>query len=260
MQDAPRQRIKELLLLHRTRERRAQGLALVPGFKCVGELLASPWPLVEVLATDEALDKLPNSLRKRLDRGVPLLRIHESDAVKLAAQPTPEGLVAVAAVPAGLEDTLALTGDGGPQLVLDGLADPGNLGSVIRTAAWFGITRVVLVGDCADLCSAKVLRASMGAVFRLTRACRVEDVGQSEWTGSGRWIGLEALGDHPLQGFRFLPGDVLVMGSESHGLGPTQTRLDTTLSIPGAAGVESLNVGHAFAITAWEQYRQALDD
>ena len=260
MHDTSRSQLKSLLELHHSRTRRELALVLVPGFKCLDELLLSRWPLREVYLTDSAAERLPAPVLRRLQRDDLLWRIHESDAVKLAAQPAPEGIIALAECPAELESRDALMAAQGPQLLLDGLADPGNLGSVIRTAAWFGIRRIGLVGACADVGNTKVLRASMGAVFRLSHAVRLDEGDLANLAGSHRLIGLDGAASTSLDQFHFQPGDVLVMGSESHGLGDSRPHLGLSLAIPGAGSVESLNVGHAFAVAAWEQFRQGSRD
>lgn len=260
MTDLTRTRFKELLGLHRSRERREQGLVLVPGFKCLEELVGSPWEIRGLLVTDEARELLPASVIRRLGGDANILRMHASDAARLADQPSPEGVIAVAEVPATLEDPAFQLAGGGPRVVLDGLSDPGNLGSVIRTAAWFGLGRLLLLGASADVGSIKVLRASMGAVFRLDSVVRAEQGISARPAVGGRWIGLDAGGEASLSDFRFRPGDVIVLGGESHGLDASRPFLDLTLSIPGAAPVESLNAGHAFAAVAWEQFRQGRND
>jgi tRNA(Leu) C34 or U34 (ribose-2'-O)-methylase TrmL len=102
----------------------------------------------------------------------------------------------------------------------------GQPGSVIRTAAWFGLGRLLLLGASADVGSIKVLRASMGAVFRLDSVVRAEHDTLARPAEGGRWIGLDAGGDACLSDFRFRPGDVIVLGGESHGLDASRPFLD----------------------------------
>jgi tRNA G18 (ribose-2'-O)-methylase SpoU len=96
----------------------------------------------------------------------------------------------------------------------------------------------------------------MGAVFQLA-ACRVlEYENELDAIPPARLVGLDAHAGTPLEDFAFLPDDVLVLGSESHGLRVAESRLTARLRIPGSGRLESLNVGHAMAVCAWERFRR----
>ena len=139
-------------------------------------------------------------------------------------------------------------------LALDGVRDPGNLGTLIRLCDWFGIGRLLCSPDTVDAYNPKVLQATMGSIGRVQlhyapleealRGCGVPVYGAS--------MEGQAVAAQPLQG----PG-VLVMGSESHGLGEGIRKLLTaTLSIPAFGQAESLNVATAAAILLYEIRRQ----
>jgi TrmH family RNA methyltransferase len=144
-------------------------------------------------------------------------------------------------------------------LALDDVQDPGNVGTIIRLADWFGITDIVCSTGTADCFAPKVVQASMGAIARV----RVHYTNLAEW--------LRALGDTPIYGTylegeniyrsQLTPTGVIVMGNEGRGISPTLTPLITRrLNIPSFAcgeASESLNVGVATAIIASEFRRRS---
>ena len=167
---------------------------------------------------------------------------------------TPQGMLAVCRMPdTALPDVLT----GQRYVVLDGVQDPGNVGTVIRTADAFGCDGVVLLSGCADVYSVKTLRASMGAVFRVP-------VWQTD--AASLRARLDAAG-LPLYGaaLRDDTADVralelhrcaIAIGSEGRGLTQQVLALcDRTVRIPMAAHCESLNAAMAAAVLLWEAYR-----
>ena len=163
---------------------------------------------------------------------------------------TPQGVLAIARVrEATAAEAIAIAREAGwPLVVLDRIQDPGNVGAICRTAAAAGAPALVVLEGCADPFGAKAVRASAGNVFRLT-------------VGHGRWReldGLEAYGAAASGGTRLDQAPVenagmIVFGSEAHGLSRADLRLVT---IPLAAGVESLNVAAAAAVILMEIRRR----
>jgi TrmH family RNA methyltransferase len=167
---------------------------------------------------------------------------------RLSDASTPPGILAVVRTP----DTAQSPPATGPLLVLDGVSDPGNVGTLIRSAAAFGAS-VVSIGG-ADPFGPKVVRASAGTCYR-TAIHRIDDASglAGILRGDGRPVlGLAAEGSRTLaEAAREVPaqGAVLVVGSEPHGLGASvRDAVDTLVRIPMREGVESLNVAAAGAI------------
>lgn len=136
-------------------------------------------------------------------------------------------------------------------LYLDGLRDPGNLGTIWRIADWFGVSHVYLSDDCVDAYNPKVIQASMGAFLRVSCRCRTLASLRAEYPAmsiQGTCIsdGVNALA------YAWSPHTLLVIGSESHGIRPAaHAWLDGWLSIPRgphSSGAESLNAGVAAGI------------
>jgi TrmH family RNA methyltransferase len=134
-------------------------------------------------------------------------------------------------------------------LALWHVADPGNVGTLIRTADAFGAS-VALSEGCADPTGPKALRGSAGAIFRVP-------LGRFDHAGSGRRVALAAHGGEPLDRVAMGESTVFVLGAEREGLpGEVAASCDVVASIPLAAGAESLNVAVAGAIALYEWRRR----
>ena len=255
-----RQRLKDLASLARRKGRLAHGQFLVEGVRSVEAAVAAGAPLVEVLVSHESAeaDRVA-ALVARTDAAVHRLPARDLDRVGDAR--TSQGVVAVArsvvrdAVPPGD------AGRGGPQtggavLVLDGVQDPGNVGALVRTAAWFGVGTVVADGKTADFETPKAVRASMGGLWDVALV-RLPALGPAldALAGAGRALWGADLGGTPVAEWTPTPDAVLVMGSEAHGLSAEAAERvragGGTVHVPGGAGrggVESLNVAVAAGV------------
>lgn len=248
----------ELTALRKPAGRAGRDLLLIPGYKCVEEYLRAggrPERLLTVAGEEAAVrSRLGEELWKRAVSKRPAADLREHELARLADQPSPEPVLAVGAAPP------AATATGEPQLILDGVADPGNLGSILRTALWFGIDRVWLSEDAVDPWSPRAIRAATGHAFHmrlLRRASRAEI--EALVAGGARLVGLDSGGGAALEDHAFEIRDVIVAGGESHGLSSCAGLLGLTLHIEGDPRAESLNVGHAFAIAAWRRARSLRD-
>ena len=169
-------RRKAIAVLTRRRGRRRRDRTLIEGPRALQSALDAEAPLVEVVVTADALDD--PEVRPLLDRlSVPVYETDPDTMDTLTDVATPQGLVAVVerrphdpdAVPERLGDT-------GTALLLDGVQDPGNVGTLLRTAAWFGAQAVVAGPGTAGLYGPKVMRAAAGGHWALTLA-RTDDLG-----------------------------------------------------------------------------------
>lgn len=250
-------RRKAIAALTRRRGRRRHDRTLIEGPRALRAALDAEAPLVEVVVTSDALDDPPvQELLERLS--VPVYQTNPDTMATLTDVETPQGLVAVAERrlhdPATVPERL---GDTGTVLVLDGVQDPGNVGTLLRTAAWFGAQAVVAGPGTAGLHGPKVMRAGAGSHWALDLA-RTDTLGPC--LDRLRRHGV-ALYGADLQGTRadaWSPDrpSALVLGSEAHGLSAVVLdRLDLTVSLPGAPdrpAAESLNVAVAGGILLYE--------
>ena len=241
-----RQRLKDLATLSRRKGRRALGQFLVEGVRSVEAAVGAGAPLVDVLVTPEAAeDERVGALLARTD--VPVHTVAARDLDRVGDAQTSQGVLAVSehVVADRLPDVL------GPVLVLDGVQDPGNVGALVRTAAWFGVGTVLADLNTADFEGPKTVRAAMGGLWDV-RLVRVDALGPSldALASGGLALWGADLGGTPLADWRGRRAAALVMGSEAHGLSEdVRQRLAGRVSIPGGGvGVESLNVAVAAGI------------
>lgn len=231
---------KAVTALQRKKGRKASGCFLVEGTKGVEEALASGWEVETVYATD---GWIPPPVSR-----VEVVRVTDAEMRKLSALDTPPGVLAVVRIPEPPEVDVSR----GRWLGLDGVRDPGNLGTLLRLADWFGLDGVVCSPDCVDWSNPKVVQAAMGSLFR--KPPRVLDLADAlsaaPWS-AGAFLDGESLYETPL------PSDgLLVLGGESHGIRPAlEAVLSRRLTIPRFGGAESLNVAMAGAVFCGEWRR-----
>lgn len=244
--------------LHRRRGRERRGRTLAEGVRLVEEALAAGIS-IDGVATGPALEDSPRgrALRDALvARGIPVEACDETTFAGLACTEHPQGIVAVVARPAvAAADVTPRPGH--PVVVLDGVQDPGNVGTIARTAEGLGAAGLIALSGTAELANPKVLRAAMGALFRLPAAplAAAELAGWVRAAGAECWVA-EA-GGEPLRGISPLPGRLaIVLGNEGAGVHPEVDALARRrVGIPLAAGTESLNVAAAAAILLYEVTR-----
>ena len=143
-------------------------------------------------------------------------------------------------------------------LVLEGVQDPGNVGTLLRSASAFGVDQVILLGACADLYSPKTVRAAMGALFR-QRVCKMTLEELLDYVNKNQIVLLGAdLAEDSWDARKPMPQWVaFAIGSEGRGLSPAlRACCHGTVRIPMEAASESLNAGVAGSILLWEMYRR----
>jgi RNA methyltransferase, TrmH family len=242
-------RVKEAAALARRKVRRERGLHLVEGPNAVGEALDAG-VVEEVFVTDElaASTVVPD--------GVPLRRVADHVLERLADATTPQGVVAVART--STADLAEVTGRG-LLVVLHEVADPGNAGTIVRTADAVGATAVVATVGSVDLFSPKAIRAATGSTYHLPLVVDVElaDVADACRAAGQALLGLDAAGQRSVFDLERRPGPLgLVLGNEAHGLPPSAAAcLDATVAIPRWGRAESLNVAAAAAVSLYAAAR-----
>ncbi len=237
-------RLPDLARLTRRRERDAHGLFLVEGVRSVEAAVDAGAPLAEVLVTLEAA-ALPrvDTLLRRADCAVRTVAARE--LAKISEVETAQGLVALARMPPAPDLARARR-----ILALDGVQDPGNVGTLVRTAAWFGLDAVLAGPGTADLFSPKVVRSAMGGLWDVGLA-RTDDLPATlrALREAGFTLYGAALDGTDASAWQPASPAVLVLGAEAHGLLPdVRATLHAAVTIGGAAtrrGAESLNVAVA---------------
>ena len=237
--------------LRRRKARDRNGLFVAEGVRTVEELVRSPLYIEGALCTPEAAaEGRPAALVAALEaRGVVVSRVPEAEFNTAADTENSQGVLAIAHQPARSLDALTL-GPTARLLVLDGIQDPGNVGTLVRTAAALGVTAVIALPGTVDLWNAKVVRSAVGTHFHFPAL----DVGPAElsvFLGAQQidlW-GTDA-GGTPLGGITPPARLAIAMGNEGAGLSAAlRAQCSQVVSLPMAPGVESLNVAVAAGIT-----------
>ncbi|WP_259067328.1 TrmH family RNA methyltransferase [Mucilaginibacter sp. X4EP1] len=241
--------ISLLKSLQHKKERTENGLFLVEGYKSVIEFINSPYQMEAVYHTASFDPKM-----LKLSRKINLSEISVTDIEKVSSLKTPQDIIAVVKIPAWP----ALTNVQLKQkfsLVLDGIQDPGNMGTIIRTADWFGIGHIICSDDTVDVYNPKVVQASMGSLSRI-------NVHYTNLTTILPQIGLPIFGAM-LNGDNIYTTDfgaegLIVMGNEGNGLRPgVEQLINKAITIPRTGKAESLNVGIATALFCSEINRKS---
>jgi TrmH family RNA methyltransferase len=210
------------------------GCFIAEGVKLVGEMIAAGYPLKAVYAIDSW---------ESPDDTLEVTRIEAFELEKMSMLQTPNQVLAVAMMPQKKE-TLDLAGP--LTIVLDGIQDPGNMGTIIRTADWFGITQIVASEDTVDVYNPKVIGATMGSFMRVS----VTYKNLADWMPTVKLPVYGAL----LEGENVFTiktpnGGLLVIGSEGKGIRENIMDLIThPVTIPKIGDAESLNAGIAAGI------------
>ncbi len=227
------------------RDRHEAGRFVVEGAKLVAEVEASALDVLQVVVDEGSVDAYPGA--------VPVAR-HVLE--RIASTTAPQAVVAEVAIPTSGWDDL----DGeAPVLIAADLNDPGNVGTLARSAEAAGFGALVALGDTADPWGPKTVRASAGALFRLPVVIeRDVDAGLAQLDARGfRRIGTRMHDATPCDELDLTGPVALVLGSEAHGLGEAYSgAIDEWVSIPMAGDLESLNVAMAGTILTYELARQ----
>ena len=247
--------VGRLRALHQPKGRREQGLLLLEGTHQVQELLRLGLQPEQLLATPNWIERHGALLG---DQALPLQPVGEEVMAAVATTDHPDGVVATLAH----EALPVARGDGAFVLVLDQLQDPGNLGTLLRTALAAGVDEVWLGGG-ADPLQPKVLRASAGAALALPLLRFSDRSGLlpllERAAAEGRQLAATLVhpGAQPYWQLDWTCPTVLLLGNEGAGLHPQLAALAThRITIPHSAAVESLNVAVAAAPLLLERWRQ----
>lgn len=244
-------KLKALRSLHSRKGRKQSGSFLLETTKLVQEAFKSRWPLDEVFATEEWV------ARYGAVEGVPLTLVSERLFSQLVTTESPEGVVAVARLPE--ESELPEPTGTAFYVVADALQDPGNLGTIIRTADAVGATAVLVGPGTVDPYSPKVVRATMGSLFHLPVLVRPALYGDlAKLKAQGVSLFATALRtDRSVYDLDLAGPLAWMVGNEGSGLTPEAVALATeAVSLPMPGQAESLNASVATAVCLYETLRQ----
>ena len=223
--------IKLIRSLSLKKNRQKHGLFIVEGEKLVNEVLSSDWEIEGIYATKEWL-------------GENALIISNNDLVRISSLKTPNKVLAIVKIKKGSLDITSNT-----VLALDGVKDPGNLGTIIRLADWFGVKDIICSDDCVDYLNPKVVQSSMGSFTRVN--LHYTSLIDAFKKYSDYKLIMTVLNGTPLSEMKNIDKKIVVIGSESKGISKEILELTSEkITIPKSkfSKAESLNVSIAAAI------------
>jgi len=244
-------RLSAVRALRSVKGRREQARFAFEGPTLLEEAAAAAFPIAELFATQASYDSTP-LLHELESSGTPVFIVPESAIGGISDVATPSGIVAVA--PIRLGRLSALFG-GDRSLVLADLNDPANAGTLLRSAEAFGTCAVAFGPLGVDPFHPKVVRGSMGAVFRLGLAIAGADETAAAASAAGAALLGLAAGGTPLAPEHFATPFALVVGHERRGLGSWERHCKRVLAIPMQGRAESLSAAVAGSIALYEAAR-----
>lgn len=260
IESASNAKIKWAASLHQRKNRERRGEFVAEGVRLAETAAASDWPLRFCIATESAL--AGERVRKIVDaleaRGCPVFAVPPNVYKKASATESPQGvLLVMESVGSSLS---VLSAKGNPLfVVLDRIQDPGNVGTIIRTADAAGCSGVIAVKGTADLFSDKTVRSSMGSLFHLplvTEAKAEDVVAFARERGISCFAAALDPSATPHFSADFRKSAAVVFGNEGEGVSPMFLESAEKIYIPMVGRAESLNVATSAAIVLYESFRQ----
>ena len=237
-------RIKQLKLLHQKKFRRKENRFLLEGHRLIDQALSANAEIEEIWMTKMSLESpLGKDLIEKIENKSIQWSIAPDKIIRqISDSLNDQGIIALAPTPSYKK----YNNPPKKALFLDGISDPGNMGTLLRTAAWFGIKSIFRSTQCVDPFNSKVIRSAMGAHFYFTH---FEAISEYKILYDYSKTGMEILGSdiegcsiHNLN-LSNSTGWILILGNEAHGISKSARSLITTMvTIPGVKGMESLNV------------------
>jgi len=262
--------VVETVKLSERKNRMAHGQFRFDGRKLFGEAVAFDVPIRKILLAESRADRMLEEIEGQRNAAAlseAVVYILSDDVfAKVSEEQAPEGILCVSEFP-----SLHATGEAGKSkllqvaesplnsvLLLESVRDPGNVGTILRSASAFGIGCVAMSADCADIYNPKTIRGAMGALFRTPIAVFSDITEAVELLKSkGHRVYAAALDPEAIRLGRqtLSAGDCVMIGNEGHGL--SKAAIDAagqSLYIPMEEGSESLNAAIAASVILWSLY------
>ncbi|HET58393.1 MAG TPA: RNA methyltransferase [Deltaproteobacteria bacterium] len=247
-------KILKKLRLKKYRDR--AGLFIAEGVNALEEaLLGNRYPVREIIVSHDFLESGEGAeFSRKISNDITVYSCSRRTVEELSTEEAPRGVLLVCgAKTRSLNDLEKTPPD--RLLYLEGVADPGNLGTILRTALWFGMRHLLLGPSCADPFNPKTVRATAGALFgvSLYRPVPAETLASFARNAGYKLAATTPRGDLPVAEWRQEERYILLLGGEARGLSNELLEAaDAMLSIPGCGAAESLNVAAAAAILLYE--------
>jgi TrmH family RNA methyltransferase len=250
-------KIKLIVALRKKKVREEEGLFVIEGDKLVKEFLMAGIPLKMLIAKSEFLSSLTIEMNQLVNE---IAEVSFEELKLVTTLKTPHNAIALVSIQNKTLDINEILS--GLTVALDCVQDPGNLGTIIRAAAWFGIKNILCSPDCADIYNPKVIQASMGAVLYVNvyysdLKSLLEMASEKMIPVFGSMLEGESIYNHKLDN-----KGIILFGNESKGISEKLVPFITDkIMIPGSTkskpGIDSLNVGMAASVVLSEFLRRS---
>lgn len=248
--------IQYITSLALTKHRRTNNQFIAEGPKLIDELLSSRFVCDKVYAVKDWIEKNKNKIYDDIE----VFEISEQELQKISTLKTPNQVLAIVNIPKQALGKTTMAGNN-INLMLDRISDPGNMGTIIRTADWFGVQNLICSEDCVDVFNPKVVQATMGSIFRVnihyvSPEIYLQDI-STELPIYGTRLEGENLYDAELE-----KNCIMLIGNESHGIKENLSPFIKKYiriphySIEKSSSAESLNASIAAAIVIAEHRRR----
>ena len=250
---AGNKKIKQLQSWQRSsKDRREAGVFIVEGVRMYGEA-PKGW-IKDIYITQKVLDELG-------EPDLPYYLVDEAVFAKISDTQTPQGVLTVLARPEYMLDDIIGGNNGKAQLllILENIQDPGNLGTILRVGEAAGVTGVVMSKGTVDIFNPKVVRSTMGSIFRMPFAVTddLNDTVRKIKNAGVTTYAAHLQGSEVYTDYDYTKPTAFMIGNEGNGLSEEITALaDKRLLIPMEGSIESLNAGIATAVLIYEAHRQ----
>lgn len=251
--------IKRIRALALRKKREEEKLFVAEGLRHVMEAVEAGWPIATLVYQAEVArrPKVAEAIRATQAAGGRCLEVTEAVLAKMTKRDNPQTVVGVLAQ---RWQTLEDIAPGQLWVALETVRDPGNLGTILRTADAVAADGVILIGETCDPYSSESVRASMGSIARvpLVRASATQFLAwRKSWPGLV--VGTHLAGDADYREVAYAPPVLLLMGNEQAGLSDAMAdTCDRLVKIPMAGGADSLNLSVATAVMLFEIARERL--
>jgi TrmH family RNA methyltransferase len=248
---------KRIRSLHQKKFREEEGTFVAEGFNAFDAAIRmTHHPVNEVITEQDHVARIQQSLKQagRGGHGIAVYTCSRKEMERISTEITPQGIITVCHRHHFAFDTLKKHSRD-ILIYCEKISDPGNLGAILRAAAWFGITQTILGPGCVDPFNTKVIRSSAGTIFDMEIYTSVTPRELCEFSRRKdfQMTATVPRGGTPINNWKKPNKNIMLFGHEAYGLSPElMERAHCHVSIPGSEGVESLNLAVAAAIIMYE--------
>ena len=251
--------IKMLRALERKKTRNETGLFLAEGARLIAQALTQNWDVDTLIVSASGLeaDHVNALIQRAAKQGARIVHVPDRLAESIARKDNPQAVIAAIRQRELNLDQIP-SDHPGLWIGLYEVRDPGNLGTILRTADCADVAGVIMLEQCCDPYSVEAVRASMGSLFDV-RLARSDFATFNTWRKAAglNMVAASVNGDTPHTGVKFDQPSLILMGNEQSGLpGHVEAECDTLCLIPMRGGADSLNLAQATAIMLYEGWRQ----